>query len=66
MQGHYTKSKVLSVSIPEAAHEQLQKIATETGRTVPGYIRYLITQEFQRLGLPLYTIISPKESRTDR
>lgn len=65
MQGHYVKSKVLYVSIPEAAHQQLERIAAETGRTVPGYVRYLIIREFERLGLPLYTITNQKGPRTD-
>ena len=65
MQGHYAKSRIIHITIPEAAYLQLKQISEETSRTVPGYVRYLITLEFQRLGLPLYTIISPKESLTD-
>ena len=30
------------------------KLAEETGRTVPGYVRYLLNQEFVRLGLPWF------------
>lgn len=65
MQGHYTRSKVLSVSIPEPAYQQLRQLAEESRRTVPGYVRYLIVQDFQRRELPLYTIPSQKGPRTD-
>lgn len=54
MQGHYIETRVIHVSIPEPAYQQLKKLAEEADRTVPGYVRYLITREFQRLGLPLY------------
>ena len=50
MQGHYVEKHVVHVSISKSAHQQLQKLAEETGRTVPGYVRYLIVQEFQRQG----------------
>lgn len=56
MQGHYIESKVIHISIPKPAYQQLQKLALQTGRTVPGYVRYLIIQEFQRLNLPIYVI----------
>ena len=64
MQAHYVESKVIHVGIPEPAHRQLKKLAAETGRTVPGYVRYLIIQDFQRLGLPLYIGGNQKENRT--
>jgi predicted DNA-binding protein len=63
MQGHYIETKVIHVSIPKPAHQQLQRLAAESGRTVPGYVRYLITQEFQRLDLPLYITINRKKRR---
>lgn len=63
MQGHYIGSKVIHVSIPKPAYHQLQKLALQTGRTVPGYVRYLIIQEFQRLDLPIYVMDS--SGRTD-
>lgn len=63
MQGHYIETKVIHVSIPKPAHQQLQRLAAESGRTVPGYVRYLITQEFQRLNLPLYITINRKKRR---
>lgn len=65
MQGHYIKTKAIHVSLPEPAYQQLQQIAAESGRTVPGYVRYLIIQDFQRLELPIYTITKQKEPRTD-
>ena len=65
MQGHYIKSKGIHVSIPETAYHQLKKISEETGRTVPGYVRYLIIQEFQRLELPLCIPIQQRKDRTD-
>ena len=63
MQGHYIETKVIHVSIPKPAHQQLQRLAAESGRTVPGYVRYLITQEFQRLDLPLYKKKKKKKRR---
>ena len=65
MQGHYVEKHVVHVSISKSAHQQLQKLAEETGRTVPGYVRYLIVQEFQRQGLSLYLTPSVKRNRTD-
>lgn len=65
MQGHYIETKVIHISIPVPAYQQLQKLAAETSRTVPGYVRYLIIREFEQLGLPLYTITGQKEPRTD-
>ena len=63
MQGHYIESKVIHISIPKPAYHQLQKLALETGRTVPGYVRYLIIQELQRLDLPIY--VMDHSGRTD-
>ena len=54
MRGHYIKTKTVHVSIPEASYRRLKKLAEETGRTVPGYVRYLLNQEFVRLGLPWF------------
>lgn len=54
MRGHYIKTKTVHVSIPEASYRRLQKLAEETGRTIPGYVRYLLNQEFVRLGLPWF------------
>ena len=62
MQGHYIETKVIHVSIPEPAYQQLRQIAAESGRTVPGYVRYLIIQEFQRLNLPLYITINREKA----
>lgn len=63
MQGHYIESKVIHISIPKPAYQQLQKLALQTGRTVPGYVRYLIIQEFQRLNLPI--CVMDRGGRTD-
>ena len=65
MQGHYIESRGIHVSIPEPAYRQQKKISEETGRTVPGYVRYLIIQEFQRLELPLYIPIQRRKDRED-
>lgn len=46
--------KTIVVKIPEATYEQIKKLAQETGRTVPGYIRYLIHRELKSKGLPIY------------
>lgn len=60
----YTKCKVIHVSIPKPACRQLQKLALQTVRTVPGYVRYLIIQELQRLNLPIY--VMDRGSRRDQ
>lgn len=65
MRGRYIKSKTMYVSIPEPAYGQLKKLAEATGRTAPGYVRHLITQEFLRLGLPLYITVHRSKNRTD-
>lgn len=54
MQGHYIETKVIHISVPKLVHQQLQELAAESSRTVPGYVRHLIIQEFQRLDLPVY------------
>ena len=38
--------KIVHVTLSEPAYVQLKALAIDTGRTVPGYIRYLIHQEF--------------------
>ena len=53
------KRKKISVAVPIATHQQLQKLALESGRTVPGYVRYLIHKNLISLGLPLYLNVSP-------
>ena len=53
------KRKKISVAVPTATHQQLQKLALESGRTVPGYVRYLIHKNLISLGLPLYLKVSP-------
>ena len=63
MQGHYIESKVIHISIPKPAYQQLQKLALQKGRTIPGYVRHLIIQEFQRLNLPIY--VMDRGGRTD-
>ena len=55
--------RFLQISIPKPAYQQLQKLALQTGRTVPGYVRYLIIQELQRLNLPIY--VMDRSGRTD-
>lgn len=45
--------KIVHVTLSEPAYVQLKMLAIDTGRTVPGYIRYLIHQEFATLDLPL-------------
>lgn len=53
------KQKKISVAVPTATHQQLQKLALESGRTVPGYVRYLIHKNLISPGLPLYLNVSP-------
>lgn len=54
MQKRNRNMKIIHVSLPEASYRRLEKLAAETDRTVPGYVRYLINQEFIRLGLPWF------------
>lgn len=45
--------KIVHVTLSEPAYVQLKMLAIDTGRTMPGYIRYLIHQEFAALDMPL-------------
>ena len=46
--------KKITLSVPLATYRSLKKLATETNRTVPGYIRHLIACDLIKRGLPLY------------
>lgn len=54
MVAHNIKKKMVHISIPEPAYEEIKKLATDTARTVPGYIRFLIHQDLISKGLPIY------------
>lgn len=48
------KRRKIVLQIPDTAYEQIKKLARESDRTVPGYIRRLIYQELTAKGLPIY------------
>lgn len=52
------KRKKISLAVPAATYQQLQRLALESGRTVPGYVRYLIHKNLISLGLPVYLNMS--------
>ena len=54
MVAHNIKKKMVHISIPDPAYEEIKKLATDTARTVPGYIRFLIHQDLISKGLPIY------------
>ena len=65
MQGHYIKTKRVVVFIPEPAYNHLNILAAKSGKTAPGYVRSLINQEFQRLGVPISIDIRDHRKRED-
>ena len=46
--------KEVVIRIPETTYAQIKKLAQDTGRTVPGYIRHLIHQDLKSKNLPIY------------
>ena len=51
---NYIERKRVVLTLPLPAYEQLQRLAKETERTIPGYVRFLITQHLAESGLSVY------------
>ena len=51
---NYIERKRVVLTLPLPAYEQLQRLAKETDRTIPGYVRFLITQHLAKSGLSVY------------
>ena len=47
MNKNKTEHKSVCVTIEKQDHERLARMAWETGRTVPGYIRWLVNQHLR-------------------
>ena len=58
---NYIKRKRVVLTLPLPAYEQLQRLAKETERTIPGYVRFLITQHLAESGLSVYVQESSSE-----
>ena len=58
---NYIERKRVVLTLPLPAYEQLQRLAKETDRTIPGYIRFLITQHLAESGLSVYVQESSSE-----
>ena len=48
------KQKRVVVQISEQTYTQIEALARDTGRTVPGYVRYLIHRDLTSSGLPVH------------
>lgn len=44
--------KIVSLGLPEECHDQIKKLATDTCRTVPSYIRMIVYNYLRRLDRP--------------
>ena len=58
---NYIERKRVVLTLPLPAYEQLQRLAKETERTIPGYVRFLITQHLAESGLSVYVQESSSE-----
>lgn len=41
--------KLVHLALPEATHTRLKELAKATGRTIPGYLRWLVNCHFREL-----------------
>lgn len=41
--------KLVHLALPEATHARLKELAEATGRTIPGYLRWLVNCHFREL-----------------
>ena len=44
--------KIVSLGLPEECYDQIKKLATDTCRTVPSYIRMIVYNFLRRLDRP--------------